>query len=171
MSKSILVLVHQHAEDLELWYPIYRLQEEGYTVHMAGPSANEQFKGKYGVPYVTDISWDTVDVSQYAGLLIPGGWAPDVIRRYHIVKEIVRAFDAQKKPIGQICHAGWVTISAGILKDRNVTSTPGIMDDMINAGAIRHDQAVVVDEHIISSRKPGDLPLYMKAYISALMQR
>lgn len=114
---------------------------------------------------------NAVDVSQYAGLLIPGGWAPDVIRRYHIVKEIVRAFDAQKKPIGQICHAGWVTISAGILKDRNVTSTPGIMDDMINAGAIWHDQAVVVDEHIISSRKPGDLPLYMKAYISALMQR
>lgn len=168
MSKSILVLVHQYAEDLELWYPIYRLQEEGYTVHMASPQEKEVFKGKYGVPYTSDLSWDTVDVNHYQGLLIPGGWAPDVIRRYDVVKKLVAAFDVQRKPIGQICHAGWVTISAGILKGRNVTSTPGIMDDMVNAGALWHDAPVVVDGNLVSSRKPADLPAYMKAYIDLL---
>ncbi len=168
MSQKILVLVHNYAEDMELWYPIYRLQEEGYTIHMASEIAGENFKGKYGVPYSSDVSWNDINVLDYSGLLIPGGWAPDVIRRFEVVKEIVRQFDAQKKPIGQICHAGWVTISAGILKGRNVTSTPGIMDDMINAGAIWHNEAVVVDQHLISSRKPADLPTYMKHYIQAL---
>lgn len=168
MSKKILVLVHQHAEDLELWYPNYRLIEEGYTIHMASESTGQDFKGKYGVPYRSDVSWNDINVNDYAGLLIPGGWAPDAIRRFDVVKDIVCQFDKQKKPIGQICHAGWVTISAGILKGRNVTSTPGIKDDMLNAGAIWHDLEVVVDQNLISSRKPGDLPAYLKAYIKAL---
>lgn len=168
MTKKILVLVHQHAEDLELWYPNYRLMEEGYTIHMASESADQLFKGKYGVPYKSDISWDAADATDYDGLLIPGGWAPDVMRRYDAVKALVRAFNDQNKPIGQICHAGWVTISANILQGKNVTSTPGIKDDMVNAGAIWHDEAVVVDGNLISSRKPADLPAYVKAFIKAL---
>lgn len=168
MTKKILVLVHQQAEDLELWYPIYRLMEEGYQVHMASESADQAFKGKYGVPYKSDISWNTADAGQYDGLLIPGGWAPDVIRRFDVVKELVRAFNEQNKPIGQICHAGWVTISANILKGKNVTSTPGIKDDMVNAGAIWHDESVVVDGNLVSSRKPSDLPAYVKAFIEVL---
>lgn len=168
MEKKILVVVHDKAEDMELWYPVYRLQEAGYTVEMAGPEASMSFHGKYGVPYVTDVSWDTVTSGEYYGLLIPGGWAPDKIRRFDKVKELVRDFDKVNKPIGQICHAGWVTISAGILKGRKVTSTPGIRDDMENAGATWVNESVVVDGNLISSRWPQDLPEYMVAYIKAL---
>ena len=102
---------------------------------------------------------------------MPGGWAPDKLRRYPVVLDMVRAMDKAQKPIGEICHAGWVLISAGILKGRNVTSTPGIRDDMENAGAIWHDMPSVVDGHIISARRPPDLPQYMKDYIRVLMQK
>ncbi len=165
---KILILVEDEAEDLELLYPYYRLIEEGYDVDLAGREANLQYKGKYGVPYASNISYENVDVAAYDGLLVPGGWAPDKLRRYELVKEIVRHFDSMQKPIGQICHAGWVLISAGILNGRNVTSTPGIKDDMINAGAIWLNEAVVVDGYIVSSRWPKDLPMYMKAYLDVL---
>jgi len=171
MSKKILVVVHDKAEDLELWYPIYRLKEEGYDVHMASETKGEKFKGKYGVPYESDVSWDLVSEKDYDGILIPGGWAPDKIRRYEKVKQLVRDFNSANKPIGQICHAGWVTISAGILKGVKVTSTPGIMDDMINAGAIWVNEPVVVDGNIISSRWPKDLHLYMVEYIKVLKNK
>jgi len=165
---KILCLVHDLAEDLELWYPVLRLQEEGYQVDMAGEQAGEKYIGKYGVPYVSTLDYDSVNIEDYDGLLVPGGWAPDKIRRFESVKEIVRAFDKEQKVIGQICHAGWVLISAGILKGRKVTSTPGIKDDMENAGAIWFDQEVVVDGHLVSARRPPDLPAYMKAYIEVL---
>lgn len=168
MSLKILVVVHDLAEDLELWYPILRMQEEGYEVILASEEAGEHFHGKYGVPYTSDISWDACDQKDYQGLLIPGGWAPDKIRRYDAVKALVRDFDQAKKPIGQICHAGWVTISADILRGKHVTSTPGIKDDMVNAGAIWHNEPVVVDGHLVSSRWPKDLPAYMVAFIKAL---
>jgi protease I len=153
--KKILTVIDDLAEDLELLYPYYRMMEEGYQVDMAAP-------------YTSTHSYDEIDVNNYDGLLIPGGWAPDKIRRYETVLDIVRKFDEQKKPIGQICHAGWVTISAGILKGRKVTSTPGIKDDMMNAGGIWSNEAVVVDENLVSSRWPKDLPEYMKAFIEAL---
>lgn len=171
MSKKILVVVHDKAEDLELWYPIYRLMEEGYEVHMASELKGEKFKGKYGVPYESCVSWDSAYEKDYDGILIPGGWAPDKIRRYERVKQLVRDFNSANKPIGQICHAGWVTISAGILKGVKVTSTPGIMDDMINAGAIWVNEPVVVDGNIISSRWPKDLHLYMVEYIKVLKNK
>lgn len=167
-TNKILVLVHDLAEDLELWYPIYRIREEGYLVHMASEKRGMFFKGKYGVPYSSDISWDDVEAADYDGLLIPGGWAPDKMRRFEKVKQLVRDFDADGKPIGQICHAGWVTISAGIMDGVKVTSTPGIMDDMKNAGATWINEPVVVDENIVSSRKPEDLTQYMVAFIKLL---
>jgi protease I len=165
MTKKILVLVDEKAEDLELWYPIYRLQEEGFIVHMAGEEAGVNYHGKYGVPYTSDVSWKEITCEQYDGLLIPGGWAPDKIRRFDVVKSLVKAFDESGKPIGQICHAGWVSISSGIIHGRKVTSTPGIMDDMINAGGIWLNEAVVVDKNLVSSRWPKDLPEYVKAFI------
>jgi protease I len=168
MTKKIVVLVDEKAEDLELWYPIYRLQEEGYIVHMAGEEAGINYHGKYGVPYTSDVSWKAITCDQYDGLLIPGGWAPDKIRRFDAVKALVKAFDESGKPIGQICHAGWVSISSNIIKGRKVTSTPGIMDDMINAGGIWANEAVVVDRNLVSSRWPKDLPEYVKAYIKVL---
>jgi len=166
--KKILIVIDDLAEDLELLYPYYRLIEEGYEVIMASPIANTDFKGKYGVPYSSTEAYENIKVEDYDGLLIPGGWAPDKIRRYEKVLEIVKEFDKQKKTIGQICHAGWVTISANILKGRKVTSTPGIKDDMINAGGIWINEAVVIDKNLVSSRWPKDLPIYMKEYIRIL---
>jgi protease I len=125
-GKKVLSLIHHDFEDLELLYPYYRLIEAGASVFMAGEKANEKYIGKYGVPHYSDISYNSVNADHFDALLVPGGWAPDKIRRFPEVLELVRNFDAHKKPIGQICHAGWVLISAKILKDRTVTSTPGI---------------------------------------------
>lgn len=167
---KILMFVDDAAQDIELFYPYYRLIEEGYDMIMVAEKKDMTFKGKYGISYKSKISYDEVNVSQYAGLLIPGGWAPDKIRSNESALSIVRAFNEQNKPIGQICHAGWVTISANILKGRNVTSVPAIKDDMLNAGAHWYDEAAVVDGNLVSSRCPNDLPEYMKAYIKVLEQ-
>ncbi|MBS2967694.1 type 1 glutamine amidotransferase [Metabacillus sp. KIGAM252] len=167
-NKKIIQLVSSEFEDLELWYPVLRLQEEGATVHIAGEKANETYIGKYGVPVTSDLSFTDVKPEEYDAILVPGGWSPDKLRRYPEVLEMVRFMDQHEKPIGQICHAGWVLISAGILKGRNVTSTPGIKDDMTNAGAIWHDVAVITDGHIVSSRRPPDLPQYAKEFADLL---
>ncbi|MBC2195049.1 type 1 glutamine amidotransferase domain-containing protein [Listeria booriae] len=166
-GKKIIALISDDFEDLELWYPVLRVQEAGAQVHLVGEEANKVYHGKYGVPATSDYSFEDIKVEDYDGILVPGGWSPDKLRRFDKVIEFVRYFDEQKKPIGQICHAGWVLISAGILNGVNVTSTPGIKDDMTNAGAIWHDESVVTDGHIISSRRPPDLPEYVPAFIEA----
>ncbi|KWX80764.1 glutamine amidotransferase [Paenibacillus riograndensis] len=167
-GKKVIALVDDEFEDLELWYPVYRVREEGAEVHLAGLEKDKTYMGKYGVPAKAEYSWDELDAADYDGILVPGGWAPDKIRRYSAVLKLVQDFNAAKKPIGQICHAGWVLISAKILKGVTVTSTPGIRDDMENAGAIWKDEAVVTDGHIISARRPPDLPPYGKAFCDAL---
>ncbi len=164
----VICLIDEQFEDLELWYPILRLREEGIVVHIAGAEAGRKYTGKYGVPAVSDYSFDQIESGEYEGLLVPGGWAPDKLRRYPEVLEIVKSMNDKGKPIGQICHAGWVLISADILRGKRVTSTVGIKDDMTNAGGIWIDEAVVVDGNIVSSRKPQDLPYYMKAYLELL---
>ncbi len=167
-SKKILALVHEQFEDLELWYPVLRLREAGAEVDLAGEEAGKEYSGKHGVPAVTDIAYSAADAANYDGLLIPGGWAPDKLRRYPEVISLVREFDAAQKLIGEICHAGWVLISADILRGREVTSTPAIKDDMINAGAVWKNTDVVRDGHIISSRRPPDLPAYLREIIAYL---
>jgi protease I len=167
-GKKILSFVSDDFEDLELWYPVLRLREAGAEVHLAGEAADTVYKGKYGVPATSDISFEDADPQQYDALLVPGGWSPDKLRRYDSVLEITRHFHTHQKAIGQICHAGWVLISAGILDAVNVTSTPGIKDDMKNAGAIWHDEAVIVDGHIVSSRRPPDLPDYLRELIKVI---
>ncbi|EUJ33633.1 putative general stress protein [Listeria floridensis FSL S10-1187] len=166
-GKKIIALVSDDFEDLELTYPVLRLREEGAVVHLVGEKKDEVYHGKHGVPVTSDFAFTDIEKEDYDGIIVPGGWSPDKLRRFKEVLDFIRYFDDEKKPIGQICHAGWVLISAGILKGVNVTSTPGIKDDMTNAGAIWHDQAAVTDGHIISSRRPPDLPEYMKAYIAA----
>ncbi|GBF76230.1 glutamine amidotransferase [Paenibacillus sp. 598K] len=170
-DKSVICLLDDEFEDLELWYPVYRVREEGATVLFAGPEKGKKHIGKYGVPAVADLAFDEVNSADHDGILVPGGWAPDKLRRYPKVLELIREMDKDGKPIGQICHAGWVLISARILEGRTVTSTPGIRDDMENAGATWVDEAVVVDGHIVSSRRPPDLPPYAKAFVDALRQR
>ncbi|PZD93827.1 protease [Paenibacillus sambharensis] len=172
LSKTkVLCLLDDEFEDLELWYPVYRVREEGAEVVFAGPEKGKKHIGKYGVPAVADISFDEAESADFDGILVPGGWAPDKLRRYPKVLQLVREMNEADKPIGQICHAGWVLISARILEGRTVTSTPGIRDDMENAGSTWVDEAVVVDGNIVSARRPPDLPPYGKAFIEALKAR
>ncbi|MBW3114452.1 MULTISPECIES: type 1 glutamine amidotransferase domain-containing protein [Bacillaceae] len=168
IGKKIIQLVSTDFEDLELWYPVMRLREEGATVHIVGENANEEYIGKYGVPIVSEFAFKDIDPKDYDAILVPGGWSPDKLRRYEEVIAMVQSMDERKKPIGQICHAGWVLISAKILQGVKVTSTPGIKDDMENAGATWINEPVVTDGHIVSSRRPPDLPDYMREFIEVL---
>ena len=167
-DKKIIALIDHDFEDLELWYPVLRLREEGAIVDLVGLKGKEEYIGKYGVPAISDYSFGEIDVNGYDAILVPGGWAPDKLRRFPEVLDMVIKMNDDNKPIGQICHAGWVLISAKILEGKKVTSTPGIKDDMENAGAIWFNEAVVVDGNLISSRRPPDLPDYMRAFIEVL---
>ncbi len=168
--KRILAFVDEIYEDLELWYPRIRLEEEGWEVVVAGPEKGREYRGKHGYPCRTDAAIDSVDGSQFDALLVPGGFAPDKLRRSERVKALVREFDAEGKLIAFICHAGWVLISAGILRGRQATSTVGIRDDMINAGAVWTNEPLVVDGNLVSSRTPADLALFGRAMVDWLKQ-
>ncbi len=167
-ATRILCFVDEQFEDLELWYPVLRCREAGFEVDLAGKEKGHIYHGKYGVPAEAVVSLDKIKESQYAGLLVPGGWAPDKLRRYESALNLTRDFFTQGKPIGHICHAGWVLSSADIVRGYRMTSTPGIKDDLIHAGAEWVDEAAVVDRNIVSARKPGDLPDYMRAFLALL---
>lgn len=164
-NKKIAILTAELFEDLELWYPAIRLKEAGAEVVLAGEQANKTFTGKNGVPAKTEISFDQLKEGDFDGLIVPGGFGPDKLRRDKYVTAFVKKMDEAGKPIGQICHAGWVQISAGILKGRKVTSYVSIRDDMENAGANWVDEAVVVDKNLVSSRTPHDLHVFVPAFI------
>lgn len=169
-DKKVIALVDEEFEDLELWYPVLRLREEGADVRLVGKE-KKTYIGKYGVPAEADHDFTEIRAEEYDAILVPGGWAPDKLRRYDEVIKMIRTMDQENKPIGQICHAGWVLISANILEGKKVTSTPGIKDDMSNAGASWIDEPVVVDGHIVSSRRPPDLPPYVKAFADLLAEQ
>lgn len=169
-ERNVICLVDHDFEDLELYYPILRLQEEGANVEVVGPQEHETYQGKKGLSVRADKGYAQVDAEQYDALFIPGGWAPDKLRRSEHVLSIVRKLDEMNKPIGQICHAGWVLASAGILEGRRVTSTPGIKDDMTNAGAEWIDESSVVDRNLISARRPYDLPDMMPSMIKVMTE-
>ena len=166
--KKFIQLIDNDFEDLELTYPVLRLREEGCQVDIVGQEAGKTYYGKYGVPVEANLSFNEVVAADYDGILVPGGWAPDKLRRFPEVLEFVRKMNDDNKLIGQICHAGWVLASAGILKGRKVTSTFGIKDDLTNAGAIWLDEACVVDNNIVSARRPPDIPEYMNALVQFL---
>lgn len=166
--RSVLVFVDEIYEDLELWYPKIRLEEAGFKTVVAGNEAGKIYAGKHGYPCKADAAFDSIDPQAFTGLVIPGGYAPDKIRRIPKALEIVRKMNEAKKMIAFICHAGWVPISAKILKGRHVTSFFAIKDDLENAGAIFSDKAVVVDGNLITSRTPADLPVFCKAMLEYL---
>ena len=167
-GQKVLVLAADLFEDMELLYPVYRLREEGVEVTVAGLD-QEPVTGKKGHgPLEVDTTVDEVDAGSFDALVIPGGFAPDKLRRSKPVLSLVEAFNASGKPIAFICHAGWVPISAGIIKGRRATSVDAIRDDMLNAGADWVDEACVVDGNLISARTPADLGPWMKAFLTAL---
>ena len=164
-GQKVLILVGEIYEDLELWYPKLRLEEAGAIVTIAGPDADTHYNGKHGYPCTSDTAIDQMSESDFDALVVPGGFMPDKLRRDKVVLDLVAAFDQSKKPIAAICHGGWIPISAGVYKGVKVTGSPGIKDDLVNAGAIFEDAAVVVDGHHISSRRPDDLPAFCHAMI------
>jgi len=163
--KKVLILIHDKFEDMELNYPCFRLIEAGFEVDVAGEKEGQVYYGKFGYPVKATKGFDVIDYKSYDGLIIPGGYAPDKLRRYESVLKIVKYFDDAKKPIGQICHAGWVCVSAKILKGRRATSFFAIKDDLINAGAEWVDKPVVVDKNLVSAQTEKDLPEFMKAFL------
>lgn len=167
-NHKVISLVTHEFDDLELWYPVLRLREAGAQVDLVGPEANETYVGKDGVPVESDYVFGDINPEEYDAVIIPGGWAPDKLRRFPEVINIVQHMNDNGKTIGQICHAGWVTISADILEGKTVTSTPGIKDDMSNAGATWVDEPVVTDGQLVSSRRPPDLPKYLPELIKVM---
>lgn len=167
-GKKIVILVGDDYEDLELQYPKYRLIEAGAEVVVAGLEAGAAHKGKHGYPQKAEAAVKDLDPAAFDGLVIPGGWMPDKLRRYDAVKKLVKAFADDDKPIASICHGPWIDISAGIVKGRRYTSTPGIKDDLVNAGADWSDEEVVVDGTRVSSRRPDDLPAFCREFIRVM---
>jgi protease I len=165
---NVLILAADLFEDMELLYPLYRLREEGAEVTVAGLS-DAPVTGKKGYgPLEVDTTIDAVDEADFDALVVPGGFAPDALRRSEAVLDLIRAFERNGKPLAFICHAGWVPISAGVIKGRRATSARAIRDDMVNAGCDWVDEAPVVDGTLISARTPDDLGPWMKAIIAAL---
>ena len=167
-TQHILVLTGPDYEDLELWYPKLRLLEAGRTVTVAAPEAGATYHGKNGYPCISDARIHDIDSQDYQGLILPGGWMPDKLRREPKALELVREFNESAKMIAAICHGGWIAISAGVYHGVKVTGSLGIKDDLINAGATWVDEPVVVDRHFISSRKPEDLPAFCKGIFQVL---
>ncbi len=166
-GKRIVVLAEDMYEDPELWYPYYRLLEEGAEVILVGPEA-KTYESKHGYPAKAERAAADVRVEDVDAVVVPGGFAPDRLRRYPAVLDLVRGVFEKGGVVAMICHAAWVPISAGILKGKRATCVSAIKDDLINAGATYVDEAVVVDGNLISSRTPADLPAFMPAIIAAL---
>lgn len=168
-GKKVLLVAADLVDEKEFIYPIYRLREEGAEVTVAGMTDAPTVKGNKGMTALpVDRSVEGLKAADFDGIIIPGGFAPDIMRRSETLLDLVRDFNAAEKPIGFICHAGWVPVSAGILDGRRATSFSAIKQDIINAGADWVDEEVVVDGPLISSRTPEDLGPFMKAVITAL---
>ncbi len=167
-GRTILMFTGEIYEDLELWYPKYRLQEAGVRVLVAGPSARTRYAGKHGYPCVSDIAIDEAATLTPDGVVCPGGFMPDQLRRDPKVLAIVRACHERRRLLAAICHGGWIPISAGVYRGVRVTGSPGIKDDLVNAGALFEDAPVVVDRHFVSSRRPDDLPEFCRGLLQVL---
>ena len=167
-GRRLLCFVGHIYEDLELWYPKMRLAEEGVETVLAGPEAGVVYDGKHGYPCKSDAKIDDMDAADFVGVLCPGGFMPDQLRRSDKVKSLIAEFHEAGKLIAAVCHGGWMPISAGVYDGVRVTGSPGIKDDLVNAGATFEDAEVVVDRHFVSSRRPDDLPAFSAAMIDVL---
>lgn len=167
-GKRVAVLVEQKYEELEVWYPVYRLREAGCVVSLVGPEAGKTYPSKLGYPAKADVAADKVSAADFDALIVPGGFCPDYIRRSEPMLKLVRDVYAAGKPVAAVCHGPWVLCSTPALKGRKATGYHSIKDDMVNAGATFVDAEVVVDGNVITSRKPDDLPAFTVAVMKAL---
>lgn len=167
-NKKVVIPVEDMFNDLEFWYPFYRLKEAGAEVVVVGSGRAETYTGKSGTETKVDAGAGQVVASNFDGIVIPGGYAPDLMRRYPEMVDLVRDIHKAGKVVAAICHAGWMLASADIVKGRTLTSFFAIKDDLVHAGANWIDQEVVIDGNLITSRKPDDLPAYMRAVIESL---
>ena len=170
MSRGkVAILAENDYQDMEVWYPLYRLREEGYETVVVGPHAIE-YRSKHGYPVKAQIAASEARAADYAGVVIPGGWAPDKLRMDEGVLRFVRELFDKRRVVACICHGGWVLASAGVVKGRRLTSYQAIRDDMIHAGALFVDEEVVRDGNLITSRKPDDLPAFCREIVKALRE-
>jgi protease I len=166
-NKTVLAFLDDVYEDLELWYPKLRLEEAGYTLKCAAPEI-KIYSGKHGYPAQSDLLLSDACSEDFCGLLVPGGFMPDKLRRDTKVLALTREFFEAGKLVAFICHGGWIPISAKILQSKRVTGSRGIKDDLENAGGIWIDEPVVVDGNLISSRTPRDLAPFAAAMVNFL---
>src|SRR5688500_3023233 len=167
----IAILAENDYEDMELQYPLYRMKEEGAQVTVVGTGSAETYKGKYGLPVKVDKTADQVKADEFDGVIIPGGWAPDRMRRYPAMVNLVREIDAQKKLVATICHGGWMLCSAKNVQGRTLTAVSAIKDDLENAGATFVDREVVRDGNLVTSRVPADLPAFCRTIVEVLEEQ
>ncbi len=169
-QKTIAILVEDLYQVLEVWYPLFRLKEAGIRVVTVGTGKKETYGSKEGYPISVDTSIDKIKYNDFDGVIIPGGYAPDILRRYPNVIHFIKRLYADGRVVASICHGGWLLVSAGILKDKRVTSFFAIKDDLIAAGAKYTDKEVVVDGNLITSRKPEDLPRFVEEIIKMVTE-
>jgi protease I len=167
-GKRIAILVDNIYQEMEVWYPYFRFQEAGAEVVAVGAKAGETYTSKLGYPIKSQKSYDEVRTSDFDGVVVPGGYAPDLIRRHSAANRFVHDMNKQGKLVAAICHGGWVLCSADILKGRKATCFFAIKDDVVHAGAKYEDAEVVVDGNLVTSRKPEDLPAFCRASMEVL---
>ena len=170
-GKRVAILAENLYQEMELWVPYYRLKEEGAEVHVVGTGGATAYASKHGYPVTVDVQAEQVAAAEYDAVVIPGGYAPDLMRRSPAMVKLVREAAGEGKVVAAICHAGWMAASAGILRGKRATSFFSIKDDLVNAGATWVDQDVVVDGKLITSRKPDDLPAFCREIVRALAKR
>jgi protease I len=167
-GKRIAILAENMYQEMELWVPFYRFKEEGAEVKVIGAGGAKSYTSKLGYPVTVDVQADQVKAVEFDAVVVPGGYAPDMMRRHPAMVALVRDAAQQGKVVAAICHAGWMLVSAGVLKGRRATSFFSIKDDLIAAGANWVDEEVVVDGNLITSRKPDDLPAFCRSIVQAL---
>ncbi len=167
-GRKVAVLVEEAFEDLELWVPVMRLREEGAVVTLVGKEAGKVYRGKHGLAATTDVAARDVGAREIDAVVVPGGWAPDKLRRYPEVIGLVREAHEQGKVVGLICHAGLVAISARIVDGKRATGSAGIRDDLVNAGATWVDEAAFRDGNLVWGRVVEDIPAFCRELVVAL---
>lgn len=165
-GKTIVVYADILYQEMELWYPYYRLVEAGARVVVAAGEAGKTYTSKLGYPVKSEVAYRDLDATLYDGVIVPGGFAPDYMRRHAEASDFVRKTNDQGKLVAAICHGPWMLCSAGVLRGRRATSFFAIRADVENAGAIWSDEEVVRDANLVTSRKPEDLPAFMRTCLA-----